>query len=107
MLKEELTALKPLQLPLEPPGGSILLRELVNSPNFTGAPLGAPTTPLLRAMVSAHSYVTMLVHVCRVGQVRLTSCYGKLGDRNKLVSEMLITPTLNEMCLISTSTNDM
>ncbi|XP_063952392.1 E3 ubiquitin-protein ligase HUWE1-like isoform X2 [Lytechinus pictus] len=68
MLKEELTALKPLQLPLEPPGGSILLRELVNSPNFTGAPLGAPTTPLLRAMVSAHSYVTMLVHVCRVGQ---------------------------------------
>ncbi|XP_071495531.1 E3 ubiquitin-protein ligase HUWE1-like [Diadema antillarum] len=68
MLKEELTALKPLQLPLEPPGGSILLRELVNSPNFTNAPLGAPSTPLLRAMVSAHSYVTMLVHVCRVGQ---------------------------------------
>ena len=69
MLQEELTALKPLQQPLEPPGGSILLRELVNSPNFTGAALGAPTTPLLRAMVSAHSYVTMLVHVCRVGQV--------------------------------------
>ena len=64
-----LKSLEPLHHPLGTPGGSVLLRELVNAPNISEAPQSAQATPLLHAMASAHAYVTMFVHVCRVGQV--------------------------------------
>ncbi|PIK62780.1 putative E3 ubiquitin-protein ligase HUWE1 [Apostichopus japonicus] len=68
MLKEVLEKLEPLNHPLQPPEGSILLKELLDSPNPPEAPLSAGATPLLHSVVSAHSYVTMLYHVCKVGQ---------------------------------------
>lgn len=71
MLKEVLEKLEPLNHPLQPPEGSILLKELLDSPNPPEAPLSAGATPLLHSVVSAHSYVTMLYHVCKVGQVSL------------------------------------
>ncbi|XP_022080949.1 E3 ubiquitin-protein ligase HUWE1-like [Acanthaster planci] len=67
-LNDVLQSLEPLHHPLGAPGGSVLLRELVNTPNISEAPQSAQATPLLHAMASAHAYVTMFVHVCRVGQ---------------------------------------
>lgn len=60
--------LKPLQVHIASPGGSVLLRELANCPNIEGAFSNASYTPLLHAMSAVHGYVVMLVHVCRTGQ---------------------------------------
>lgn len=67
-LNEVLQSLEPLHRPLDPPGGSVLLEELISSPNPTEATLSAQSTPLLHAMASAHAYIIMFVHVCRTGQ---------------------------------------
>ncbi|XP_023244245.1 E3 ubiquitin-protein ligase HUWE1-like [Centruroides sculpturatus] len=70
-LNEVLQSLEPLHRPLDPPGGSVLLEELISSSNPSEATLSAQSTPLLHAMASAHAYIIMFVHVCRTGQVSL------------------------------------
>ncbi|XP_023930490.1 E3 ubiquitin-protein ligase HUWE1 [Lingula anatina] len=72
-LNEVLQSLEPLHKPLPPPGGSVLLRELVNSNNVLEAIHSASATPLLHAVSSAHAYIMMFVHVCRVGQSDIRS----------------------------------
>ncbi|XP_023243826.1 E3 ubiquitin-protein ligase HUWE1-like [Centruroides sculpturatus] len=67
-LNEVLQSLEPLHRPLDPPGGSVLLEELISSSNPSEATLSAQSTPLLHAMASAHAYIIMFVHVCRTGQ---------------------------------------
>ena len=68
-LNEVLQSLEPLHKFLDPPGGSVLLRELVNAPNSTDATLSPQATPLLHSIAAAHAYITMFTHVCKVGQV--------------------------------------
>ncbi|XP_076304373.1 LOW QUALITY PROTEIN: HECT, UBA and WWE domain containing E3 ubiquitin protein ligase 1 [Tachypleus tridentatus] len=67
-LNEVLQSLEPLHCPLEPPGGSILLEELITAPNLNEATANHQSTPLLHAMAAAHAYIIMFVHVCRTGQ---------------------------------------
>ena len=70
-MKEVLERLEPLHSPLESPGGSVLLRELANAAHIHEATLSSSATPLLHALSAAHAYITMFVHVCRMGQVGL------------------------------------
>lgn len=71
-LNEVLQCLEPLHTFLDPPGGSVLLKELANAPQGSGDPiLSAQSTPLLHALSAAHAYITMFIHVCKVGQVRM------------------------------------
>ncbi|XP_059079512.1 E3 ubiquitin-protein ligase HUWE1-like isoform X2 [Tigriopus californicus] len=67
-LNEVLKKLQPLHTPLEAPGGSVLLRELVSSPVISEATVDPQATPLLHHMSAAHAYIQMFVHVCRTGQ---------------------------------------
>ena len=67
-LNEVLKNLEPLHVPVEAPGSSVLLRELVTSPNLPEAINNPAATPLLHHMSAAHAYITMFVHVCRTGQ---------------------------------------
>ncbi len=67
-LCEVLKMLEPLHNAVPPPGGSILLRELVNAPVLSEATSSHLATPLLHGMSSAHAYIQMFVHVCRTGQ---------------------------------------
>ena len=67
-----MATLEPLQKPLETPGGSVLLEELVNA-TAKAQPgvdpfLSSALTPLLHSMSAAHAYIIMFVHVCRTGQ---------------------------------------
>lgn len=68
-LDEVLEKLSPLHKPLDPPGGSVLLRELASVASPTDATLSPQATPLLHTLSSCHAYVMMFVHVCRMGQV--------------------------------------
>lgn len=88
-----LSSLEPLHRPLDPPGGSVLLEELLGALQATasatttteggegGGPAGvAPPTattqqqsPLLHAMAATHAYIVMFVHVCRTGQSEIRS----------------------------------
>lgn len=72
-LNTVLESLEPLHKPLEPPGGSVLLRELASVAHVPDATLSPTATPLLHALSSAHAYITMFVHVCKMGQVRHSS----------------------------------
>ena len=71
-LTDVLNKLEPLHRSLDPPGGSVLLEELLEA--TTKSPAGcdplssASLTPLLHAMSAAHSLIVMFVHVCRTGQ---------------------------------------
>lgn len=71
-LTDVLVTLEPLQKPLDPPGGSVLLEELVNAtakaPSGTDPFQSSVLTPLLHSMSAAHAYIIMFVHVCRTGQ---------------------------------------
>ena len=73
-LEEVLKNLEPLHNPLDPPGGSVLLRELVNATcNSSSQEQGQATTnptatPLLHQMAAAHAYIQMFVTVNRTGQ---------------------------------------
>ncbi|CAL1528834.1 unnamed protein product [Lymnaea stagnalis] len=67
-MHEVLQKLEPLHRPLESPGGSVLLHELANSAHVPDATLSPSATPLLHALASAHAYIMMFVHVCRMGQ---------------------------------------
>ena len=67
-LNEVLKQLEPLHTAVPEPGGSVLLRELVISPNISEATSNPSATPLLHHMSAAHAYIQMFVHVCRTGQ---------------------------------------
>ena len=67
-LNDVLKNLENLHKPLEAPGGSVLLRELVSAPNIAEATANPQATPLLHNMSAAHAYIQMFVHVCRTGQ---------------------------------------
>jgi len=67
-LNDVLKQLEPLHTAVPPPGGSVLLRELVSSPNIAEATASPSSTPLLHHMSAAHAYIQMFVHVCRTGQ---------------------------------------
>lgn len=68
-LTEVLQKLEPLHKPLGEPGGSVLLQELAAAASQPDATLSPQATPLLHALAAAHAYITMFVHVCRMGQV--------------------------------------
>ena len=72
-LNTVLESLEPLHQPLEPPGGSVLLRELAGAAHLPDPTASPSATPLLHALSSTHAYITMFVHVCKMGQVRLQS----------------------------------
>lgn len=67
-LKEVLNQLEPLHQPVQAPGSSVLLHELVSNQNPSDAINNPAATPLLHHMSAAHAYITMFVHVCRTGQ---------------------------------------
>ena len=67
-LNEVLQTLEPLHKFVDPPGGSVLLRELANASQNPDAILSAQATPLLHALSAAHAYITMFTHVCKVGK---------------------------------------
>ena len=74
-LNEVLQSLEPLHTFLEPPGGSVLLRELASAPNLSEATSSARATPLLHSLAAAHAYITMFTHVCKVAQVGCVNSY--------------------------------
>ncbi|XP_054168845.1 E3 ubiquitin-protein ligase HUWE1-like isoform X3 [Oppia nitens] len=85
-LNQVLEKLDLLHRPLDPPGGSVLLEELVlASGNINSDPFQTSSlTPLLHAMSAAHAYILMFVHVCRTGQsdirnLSITHWGSKLG----------------------------
>ena len=85
-LNDVLKNLEPLHKPLDPPGGSVLLRELVNATaDFDNGGEAATTnpqaTPLLHHMAAAHAYIQMFVTVNRTGQNDI---------RNILVSHIIL-----------------
>lgn len=57
--------------PFPYPGSSVLLRELADSTNPAEAVNDPYETPALHGIISIHSMITMFIHVCRTGQVRL------------------------------------
>ncbi|XP_070192440.1 E3 ubiquitin-protein ligase HUWE1-like isoform X3 [Littorina saxatilis] len=67
-LNDVLQKLEPLHKPLGDPGGSVLLQELAAASSQPDATLSPQATPLLHALAAAHAYITMFVHVCRMGQ---------------------------------------
>ncbi|KAK7483667.1 hypothetical protein BaRGS_00025100, partial [Batillaria attramentaria] len=67
-LNDVLQKLEPLHKPLGEPGGSVLLQELASASSQPDATLSPQATPLLHALAAAHAYITMFVHVCRMGQ---------------------------------------
>lgn len=71
-LNDVLQKLEPLHRPLEDPGGSVLLQELAAASSQPDVTLSSQATPLLHALAAAHAYITMFVHVCRMGQVGRT-----------------------------------
>ena len=56
-------------MPLSYPGGSVLLHELASVVSEQDAALSSVTTPLLHSLSATHAYITMLIHICRMGQV--------------------------------------
>jgi len=70
-LQKVLDKLKPLHIPLEQPGGSVLLEELVKASelcqNLNGCdPLqSAALTPLLHNLSAAHAYIAMFIILSR------------------------------------------
>lgn len=55
------------------PHSSNLLDELIKAPCLETAFSTPSATPLLHNMAAAHGYVIMFVHVCRTGQVTLST----------------------------------
>lgn len=103
-LNEVLKSLEPLHVPVEAPGSSVLLRELVTSPNLSEAINNPAATPLLHHMSAAHAYITMFVHVCRTGQADIrtisVSHWGSelglqvLGSLSKLYTSLVWESTV-------------
>lgn len=70
-LNDVLAKLEPMHKPLEPPGGSFLLHELAGVAHLPDPISSSQATPMLHKLSAAHAYITMFVHVCRMGQVQL------------------------------------
>ena len=70
-LGDVLTALEPMMSRSPESPVSLLLHEVASSGRPQQAMTSAQLTPLLHAIVAAHAYVSMFLHVCKVGQV----CY--------------------------------
>lgn len=72
-LSEVLTGVSKLYEPLPPPGGSVLLSELVSAVGETGtipeAVSNPKATPLLHNLSAVQAFVKVFVHMCRFGQV--------------------------------------
>ena len=68
-LNDVLNELEPIHRFLDAPGSSILVHELANAQNVSEPMLSAQATPVLHHLASAHAYITMFTHVCKVGQV--------------------------------------
>lgn len=75
-IEQTLTTISKLYEPLPPPGGSVLLSELVTA--ITGSDsamsiteaFGSPlSTPLLHSLSSIQAYIRVFIHMCRFGQV--------------------------------------
>ncbi|KAK3103700.1 hypothetical protein FSP39_021121 [Pinctada imbricata] len=67
-LEEVLQNLESLHSSLDPPGGSMLLRELANASHLPDPTASPQATPLLHTLSSCHAYILMFVHLCRMGQ---------------------------------------
>lgn len=68
-LSRVLDNLKPLQRPVDPPGGSVLLENLICALNLNEATKMAKSTPLLHFMSVAETYIRMFNHVCETDEV--------------------------------------
>ncbi|KAK4337308.1 hypothetical protein RND71_043594 [Anisodus tanguticus] len=86
-LQKVLHKLKPLHTPLEPPGGSVLLEEFIQSSELyqnvnNCDPLqSAVLTPLSHSLSAAHSYITMFINLSRCAQNEIkTMCISHWGS---------------------------
>ena len=70
LLSEVLTSLEPLISRSEGSPLSSLLHEVVSSGRPQQAMTSMQLTPLLHGIVASHAYISMFLHVCKVGQVR-------------------------------------
>lgn len=71
-LNEVLSRMSFINCP-QAPHSSNLLDELIKAPCLETAFSTPSATPLLHNMAAAHGYVIMFVHVCRTGQVSLST----------------------------------
>ena len=71
LLTDVLTSLEPLISRSEESPLSILLHEVALSGRPQQAMASMQLTPLLHGIVAAHAYISMFLHVCKVGQVRV------------------------------------
>ena len=71
LLTDVLTSLEPLISRSEESPLSILLHEVASSGRPQQAMASMQLTPLLHGIVAAHAYISMFLHVCKVGQVRV------------------------------------
>lgn len=78
LLIDVLTSLEPLISRSDVSPLSILLHEVASSGRPQQAMASMQLTPLLHGIVAAHAYISMFLHVCKVGQVRLWFVVGIL-----------------------------
>lgn len=78
LLIDVLTSLEPLISRSDVSPLSILLHEVASSGRPQQAMVSMQLTPLLHGIVAAHAYISMFLHVCKVGQVRLWFVVGIL-----------------------------
>lgn len=78
LLIDVLTSLEPLISRSDLSPLSILLHEVASSGWPQQAMASMQLTPLLHGIVAAHAYISMFLHVCKVGQVRLWFVVGIL-----------------------------
>lgn len=71
LLTDVLTSLEPLISRSDESPSSILLHEVASSGRPQQAMASMQLTPLLHGIVAAHAYISMFLHVCKVGQVRV------------------------------------
>lgn len=80
-LGDVLTALEPMMSRSPESPVSLLLHEVASSGRPQQAMTSAQLTPLLHAIVAAHAYVSMFLHVCKVGQFDIRSlCVNHWGS---------------------------
>ena len=70
LLCEVLTTLEPLIARSSESPVCLLLHEVATSGRPQQAMASVQLTPLLHGIVAAHAYISMFLHVCKVGQVR-------------------------------------
>jgi len=78
LLIDVLTSLEPLISRSDVSPLSILLHEVASSGRPQQAMASMQLTPLLHGIVAAHAYISMFLHVCKVGQVRVWFVVGIL-----------------------------